>query len=80
MPIIQDPNRDYHPPLTRPEKNEARAKLAADLEAFIARGGHVDAVPPGATANPMLANPIKWNPADNTLSGGAKDTSPARIR
>jgi hypothetical protein len=41
MPLLQDPDRDYRPPLVRPEKDLARARLAEDVAAFVARGGAI---------------------------------------
>lgn len=80
MPMIQDVNRDYHPPLRRPEKDEERERIARDLEEFLQRGGRVEQLPPGATGNPMLAKPIHWDAEHGRMAGGADDKRPGRVR
>lgn len=76
MGLIQDPNRDYKPPLTRPEKDAARAKIAADLEEFLQRGGRIDTLEHGATGNPLTERPLTWDATTNSIAGGATRLAP----
>jgi hypothetical protein len=75
MPVLQDPNRFYHPPLVRREKEELRAKIHADLEQFFARGGQVKEMPVEATANEWLRRDVTWSPSKGRLNGGGRTWS-----
>jgi len=47
------------------ERDRERARLAADVEAFLRRGGRIEEVATGAMAQAQGANPLRRTPAQS---------------